>query len=126
MKCVRFASAALGTLLLLGGYPRQSVAAQPPRYDNRDRDGWDRPPDDYRADIQRRGFQDGLEGARRDFENHRQPNVNNRDEYRHPNNVPGRMRRQYQEAFRRGYDVGVRHMMGGGNDRDRHDDRDRR
>ena len=75
--------------------------------------GWDGPPNDLQNDVQRRGFHDGLEGARKDFENHRQPNVNNRDEYRHPS-VGGRLRHDYRVGFRRGYDVGVRHMMGGG------------
>ncbi len=32
------------------------------------------------SDIQRRGFQEGMEGARKDMDNHRRPNVNNRDE----------------------------------------------
>lgn len=62
-------------------------------------------------DAQRRGYQDGIEGARKDYENHRQPNVNNRDEYRHPN-VPRGLRHDYREGFQRGYDEGVRHMMG--------------
>jgi hypothetical protein len=71
------------------------------------------------SDIQRRGFQDGMEGARKDLGNHRQPNVNNRDEYRRPN-VPRGMRNEYREAFRRGYDRGMSQMMGGQmGDRDR-------
>jgi len=71
------------------------------------------------SDIQRRGFQDGMEGARKDLGNHRQPNVNNRDEYRHPN-VPRGMRNEYKEAFRRGYDRGISQQMGGQmGDRDR-------
>jgi hypothetical protein len=65
---------------------------------DRDRDDWDRPSDAWN-DIQRRGFHDGIEGARRDAENHRQPDVNNRDEYRHPDNVPPQMRRAYREGF---------------------------
>lgn len=67
-------------------------------------------------DAQRRGYQDGIEGARKDYENHRQANVNNRDEYRHPNVAKG-LRHDYREGFQRGYDEGVRHMMG---DHDRH------
>jgi hypothetical protein len=71
---------------------------------------WDAPPSEY-SEIQRKGFQQGIEGARKDYENHRAPNVNNRDEYRHPN-VPKGFREDYRTAFARGYDVGVRHMMG--------------
>ena len=75
--------------------------------------GWDAPPPDVANDAMRRGFRDGIEGARKDFENHRAPNVNNRDEYRHPS-LPGPLRHDYRVGFRRGYQVGVRHMMGGG------------
>ena len=79
---------------------------------SQDRDDWNRP-DNAWNDIQRRGFHDGIEGARRDIENHRQPNVENRDEYRHPDNVPPPMRRAYRDAFRRGYDRGISHFMSG-------------
>lgn len=77
-----------------------------------DRD-WDRPPDEWN-DIQRRGFHDGIEGARKDMANHRQPDVNNRDEYRHPDDVPPPMRHAYRESFRRGYQMGISHFMNGG------------
>lgn len=71
---------------------------------------WDAFPDDFN-DVQRRGFHDGLEGARRDFENHRRPDVNNRNEYRHPH-LPGDLRDAYREGFRRGYDRAMAHLMG--------------
>jgi hypothetical protein len=74
--------------------------------------GWDAPPQEF-ADVARRGFHDGMEGARKDYENHRAPNVNNRDEFRHPN-VPRDERHDYRMGFERGYDAGVRHMMNGG------------
>lgn len=90
---------------LMGG--RGPVVAPPPPL------AWDAPPNEFN-EIQRRGFHDGIEGARKDFDNHRQPDVNNRDEYRHPD-VPGPYRHDYREAFRRGYQVGVQHLMGGPN-----------
>lgn len=73
--------------------------------------GWDAPPPEFAA-VRQRGFRDGIQGARKDFENHRQPNVNNRDEFRHPGFIPGPDRREYKIGFRRGYDVGVRHIYG--------------
>ena len=73
--------------------------------------GWDAPPSEYN-DVARHGFQDGMEGARKDYENHRAPNVNNRDEYRHPN-VQKDLRQDYRMGFERGYDAEVHHMMGG-------------
>src|ERR1700741_3688438 len=71
---------------------------------------WINAPSEFN-DAQRRGYQDGVVGARKDYENHRTPKVNNRDEYRHPD-VPRELRHDYREGFRRGYDNGVRHMMG--------------
>jgi hypothetical protein len=82
----------------------------PPGYYNQQ---WTQAPGEYRSDISRKGFHDGIEGARKDAENHRPPNVNNRDEFRHPD-VPHGARREYRDAFRRGYDVGVQHMTNGG------------
>ena len=72
--------------------------------------GWDAPPNDFRQDIQRQGWRDGLEGARRDAENRRQPNVMNRDEYR---NYRGPGRRLYRAAFQRGYSAFWSHQGAG-------------
>lgn len=69
--------------------------------------GWDAPPQDFTRDIQRRGFHDGIEGARKDAENHRSINVMNRDEYR---NYRGPERRVYRQAFARGYQVFWQHQ----------------
>ena len=74
--------------------------------------GWDAPPQEFR-EFQQRGFHDGVEGARKDFENHRPPNVNNRDEFRHPGFIPREMRRDYRDGFRKGYYAAVHHMEGG-------------
>lgn len=71
--------------------------------------GWDTPPKEFR-DIQRQGFHDGIEGARKDYDNHRRPDVNNRDEYRHPH-VPDSAKADYREGFRRGYETAMDHMM---------------
>ena len=76
-------------------------------------------PDPWRgqgSDIQRRGFQDGMEGARRDRDDHRRANAGNRDEYRHPS-VPRQMRDEYRDAYRRGYDRAMALPMDGRPDR---------
>ena len=91
--------------------------------DDRGRGTWDTPPREFN-EIQRRGYQDGIEGARKDVENRRQPDVNNRDEYRRPQNVPRRMQRAYREAFSRGYQQAMSHLMRRDDRRD--DNRDRR
>jgi hypothetical protein len=71
---------------------------------------WDALPTEFN-DVQRRGFHDGMEGARRDFDNHRRPDVNNRDEYRHPH-LPPEVREAYRDGFRRGYNRAMSHLMG--------------
>ena len=106
------------SLLALGLFTATGVACAqygppppppyPPQYGNR---GWDAPPQELR-DIQRQGYVDGVQGAERDFQNHRIWNVNNRDEFRHPH-VPGNVRRDYREGFKRGYYNTVQHYQGG-------------
>jgi hypothetical protein len=88
-----------------------------PQYDqdhhdyDHDHDAWQNAPPEFR-DVQRQGFHDGIEGARRDFDNHRRPDVNNRDEYRHPHVDPS-LRHDYRQAFRQGYQTGVAHIYNG-------------
>jgi len=75
-----------------------------------DHGGWDTPPAEFR-DVQRQGFHGGVEGARKDFDHHRAPNVNGRKEYRHPHVDPS-ARDDYREGFRRGYNVAMQHLQG--------------
>ena len=74
---------------------------------------WMAPPPEFAA-AQQRGFHDGIEGAKKDYENHRPPNVNNRDEYRNPHFIAPPDRRDYCFGFARGYQTAVRHMYGPG------------
>jgi hypothetical protein len=104
MKILRFAVPALATLALFGPAAFRAVAAPAPQQGQgygQDRD-WDRPPREYN-EVQRLGFHDGMQGAQRDFDNHRSPDPRNRDEYRSPH-VGYRLRDAYREAFRRGYE----------------------
>ena len=73
--------------------------------------GWDAPPPEL-DEASRHGYHDGLEGARKDYENHRRPDVNNRDEFRHPD-VRERDREAYRHGFERGYRRGVEHFYNG-------------
>ncbi len=98
------------TIFLLLSSPAVMHAQYAPQPGPQPGGAWNNAPSEFN-DAQRRGFQDGMEGARKDYENHRTPNVNNRDEYRHPNVSKG-LRHDYREGFQRGYDDGVRHMMG--------------
>ena len=72
---------------------------------------WEAPPAQFIA-AQQRGYRDGVEGARKDFDNHRPPNVNNRDEYRNPHFIAPPDRADYQHGFREGYRTAVEHIYG--------------
>ena len=77
--------------------------------------GWDNAPGSYRSDIERRAYQEGIRGARKDRENGRAPNVNNRDEYMRTTAfpVPKQMLSSYRHAFRAGYNRGVQMFYNG-------------
>ncbi len=85
-----------------------SVPAEPVAYGQ---EPWEMPPGEFN-EIQRRGFHDGVEGARRDYGNHRNPDVNNREEYRNAN-FPPEVREVYRAAYRRGYETAASHLWGG-------------
>ena len=111
-----FAGAAALTLALsLTTVPSHAQYGPPPPYPGQGGPGgpggWDAPPPEMRAAMQQ-GYQDGVTGARKDVENRRRPNVNNRDEYRHPN-VPGRVRHDYRQGFRQGYTNAMQHLYYG-------------
>jgi hypothetical protein len=75
-------------------------------------DGWNAPPPQFAA-AQQRGYRDGVKGARLDFDHHRQPDVNNRDEYRNPKFIAPPDRQSYRVGFREGYRVAVEHIYTG-------------
>lgn len=66
-------------------------------------------------EIRHRGFQDGMDGALRDLDNHRRPDPNNRDEFRYPQ-VPPEMAEPYRDGFRHGYDILVHTLLDSGDD----------
>src|SRR3954470_8751926 len=113
MSAYRFGAAAFALVLLAGYSGTQKVMAAPaPEPGAYGQERWEMAPGEFN-EIQRRGFHDGVEGARRDYGNHRRPDVNNREEYRDPN-LPHDARRVYREAFRRGYDEAASHLWRGG------------
>jgi hypothetical protein len=100
---------ALGTGLVMAQQYGPPQDARPSGYD-RGPGGWDAPPEEFR-EIRRQGFHDGIDGAKKDFDNHRRPDVRNRDEFRHPR-VARSERDDYREGFRRGYEVAMNHLQG--------------
>jgi hypothetical protein len=63
------------------------------------------------AEFKRKGFHDGIEGARKDYGNHRRSDPNNRDEYRNPH-TPPEFRHDYREGFLRGYEAAASRLYG--------------
>jgi hypothetical protein len=104
----KLAVSALAFALTTSGFAMAQPFTAPPASAFQDHD-WDTPPSDFR-EVQRQGFHDGIEGARKDYDNHRRPDVNNRDEYRHPHVAPS-LQSDYREGFRRGYQTAWDHMM---------------
>lgn len=98
----------MGSGMAIAQYEQQGPPPPPQGYSQ---GGWDQAPPEFR-EAQQRGFRDGVQGARKDFDNHRPPNVNNRDEYRNPKFIAPPDRRDYRMGFRRGYEVAVQHIYG--------------
>ena len=95
---------------LVAFYPGtpKSFAAAPTEPAAFGQERWEMPPGEFN-ELQRRGFRDGIQGARRDYGNHRRPDVNNREEYRYCNLGHGECG-VYQAAFRRGYQEAASHL----------------
>lgn len=114
MNFNRLATAALfSSLLIMPAAPAAAEPAAPALGQYRD-EGM------YSGRIfqaRRRGFEEGMEGAIRDFGNRRRPDPDNRDEFRHPP-VPGELRDAYRDGFERGYQQAMSELMNGGGDRD--------
>ena len=80
---------------------------------------WDEPPEELR-DAQRRGFHEGVEAARRDFDRRSHKDADDHDIYKHPP-VERELRNDFREGFRRGYAVAKDHLRDEHRDHD-HDD----
>lgn len=114
---VYFAASTFGAAMLAGApsaraataSPSPAAIGQPPQY--YPNQPWAVPPSQWQA-AEQKGYREGVRGAYKDAQNHRQPNVNNRDEYRHPDDIPGGDVGAYRQGFRRGYWTGVQHLMG--------------
>jgi hypothetical protein len=106
MNKTRIATALLSLSLFAGIASAQYGPPPPPP-----QAGWEAPPPQFAA-ARQRGYQDGIVGARKDFDNHRPPNVNNRDEFRNPHFIPPPDRHDYRVGFRQGYQVAVQHIYG--------------
>ncbi len=80
--------------------------------------GWDEPPSEFR-DAQRKGFHEGVEAARHDFDKRSHKDADDHEMYKHPP-VEREMRNDFREGFRRGYQVAMDHLKGEHRDHDDH------
>jgi len=71
-------------------------------------DGWDVPPAEL-DEVTRHGFHDGVEAARSDYKDHKQPDLNRHETYRHPD-LPEKDREAFRRGFERGYRVATDHL----------------
>lgn len=71
--------------------------------------GWDAPPGAY-SDVQRQGFHDGIDAARRDFHDGRPPNFAQHQEFRQPH-LPPPARHDYRNSYRQGYQLAMQHIQ---------------
>ena len=110
----RFCSAAfvLCLLPLVTPVPRLHAAPAPAEPAAYGQEPWGVPPREFN-EVERRAYADGIEGAKRDYGNHRNPDVNNREEFRNPNIDP-ELREVYRRAFRRGYEMAAARWWGNG------------
>jgi hypothetical protein len=77
---------------------------------------WDQPPNEYR-DVQRQGFHDGIEAARRDWDRHSSKDADDHERFRHPP-VDRQFTHDYRDAFKRGYSDGMQHLKNERRDND--------
>ena len=113
MKLTHFAATLAAAAMLSGAgfmYATPALAAPLAPYVGQG-PNWDTPPGEYR-EFQQRGFHDGIEGAHKDFANHRPFTPENRAEYRHPH-VPPNVWEDYRQAFREGYHRAVQNLYQG-------------
>ncbi len=95
------------------GFAKVSGQPQPPSApaNTQNSDAWDAPPQGL-PEVQLMGFRDGVAGVRKDFDKHRELNVNNRKEFQNPH-LPPDQKDAYCDGFRLGYERGASHFISG-------------
>jgi len=71
-------------------------------------DHWDVPPAEF-DEVTRHGFHDGVEAARADFKDRKEPDLNRHETYRHPD-LPERDREAFRHGFEQGYRRATEHL----------------
>ena len=69
---------------------------------------WMQPPAEFK-DVQRKGFHAGVQAAIKDYDKHRDPDLERHKEFVHPK-VDKSFVPDYRDGFRRGYNDALKHM----------------
>lgn len=69
--------------------------------------GWQQPPHEFN-DVQREGYQAGIEAARHDLDHGMSPDPHRHGDYRSPH-VPYNARDAYRDSYGRGYETAYQH-----------------
>lgn len=69
---------------------------------------WAQPPAEFK-DVQRKGFHAGVQAAIKDYDKHREPDLERHKEYVHPK-VDRSFVPDYRDGFRRGYNDALKHL----------------
>lgn len=70
---------------------------------------WLQPPPEFK-EMQRKGFHAGVQAAIKDYDKHRDPDLERHKEYVHPK-VDRSFVPDYRDGFRRGYNDALKHLV---------------
>jgi hypothetical protein len=71
---------------------------------------WMQPPTEFKQ-MQRQGFHEGVQGAIKDFDHHRDPDLERHKEYVHPKHMDRSYVPDYRDGYRRGYNDAYKHLV---------------
>lgn len=70
---------------------------------------WAQPPAEFK-DVQRKGFHAGVQAAIKDYDKHKEPDLERHKEYVHPK-VDRSFVPDYRDGFKRGYNDTLKHLI---------------
>ena len=70
---------------------------------------WNQPPAEFK-EMQRKGFHDGVQAAIKDYDKHRDPDLERHKGFVHPK-VDKSYVPDYRDGYKRGYNDAYRHML---------------
>lgn len=84
-------------------------AAAPPQDGIMSNMPWNQPPAEFK-EMQRKGFHDGVQAAMKDYDKHRDPDLERHKDYVRPKVDKGLVP-DYRDGYKRGYNDAYRHLV---------------